>query len=294
MTLAHVAALHFEGRADAAKKRVQKLKAAGYISERPRRVYEPSILSLTRHGYETLKRSSILDRYPALSPAAIEKRRGVSEITLRHELEVMDVKAALSAAVRQTDRFQIAEFSTWPLLYEFRAFQPDGTAVTVKPDGFIRVQEETREGLFERTFFLEVDRSTESQETLAAKACCYRDFYRRGGLAERHGRSRSEYEAFPFRVLMILRNTERRNNTAERLLTLTPPVLSQVWLTTFAEVTSNPLAAIWVRPSDYRDVISGSAFDLARTDSLRVYRRQLERDRLVEQQIVKRAFLVDP
>ena len=53
MTLAHVTAIHFEGAAEAAKKRVQKLKASGYLAERPRRAYDPSILHLTRQ-YSTL------------------------------------------------------------------------------------------------------------------------------------------------------------------------------------------------------------------------------------------------
>lgn len=47
MTSKHVATLYFEGRAEAAKKRLQKLKTAGFVKERPRRAYEPSLLFLT-------------------------------------------------------------------------------------------------------------------------------------------------------------------------------------------------------------------------------------------------------
>jgi hypothetical protein len=50
MTKDHVTALYFEGKGEAAKKRLQKLKAAKLISERPRRAFEPSILFLTRDG----------------------------------------------------------------------------------------------------------------------------------------------------------------------------------------------------------------------------------------------------
>ena len=48
LTLSHIARLYFEGREEAAKKRVQKLKSAGFITERPRRAYEPAVLYLTK------------------------------------------------------------------------------------------------------------------------------------------------------------------------------------------------------------------------------------------------------
>jgi len=42
MTTDHAAALYFDGKGEAAKKRLQKLKSAGFIAERPRRTFEPS------------------------------------------------------------------------------------------------------------------------------------------------------------------------------------------------------------------------------------------------------------
>ena len=48
MTTDHATALYFDGNYVPAKKRLQKLKAAGLISERPRKVFGPSILFLTR------------------------------------------------------------------------------------------------------------------------------------------------------------------------------------------------------------------------------------------------------
>jgi hypothetical protein len=71
---------------------------------------------------------------------------------------------------------------------------------------------------FENTFFVEVDRSTETQDALARGALCYLDYYRRGGLAEPFGHDPTQYKDFPFRVLMIFKTAERRNNAAERLL----------------------------------------------------------------------------
>ena len=50
MTADHIATLYFGGKSEYTKKRLQKLKAAGLISERPRRMNEPAVLCLTRKG----------------------------------------------------------------------------------------------------------------------------------------------------------------------------------------------------------------------------------------------------
>jgi hypothetical protein len=217
----------------------------------------------------------------------------VSDLTLRHELEVMDVKAAFHSALKTSEAFDIAEFSTWPRLHEFNAARPGyaGAEVLVKPDGFIRIHEKEKDGgASEHTFFLEVDRSTETQETLLNRAGCYLDYYKSGGFAVRNGASRSAYREFPFRVLMVLKNSERRNNTADGLLQSNPPILTLVHLSTFAEVMANPLGAVWIRPIDYREAVKGSAFEKrTRTGA---YRRQTEREMLVEKAIAKTALLV--
>ena len=293
MTAEHVAALYFEGRYEAARKRLQGLKAAGYVGQRPRRAYEPAVLFLTRKAFELLCERGAITDYPPITWTALEKRVRVSELTLRHELDVMTVKAAVCLAVSQAPAFEVVEFSTWPLLYQFEAMNPAGEQVTVKPDGLIRIQERAEGGgeRYEYTLFLEVDRSTETQEILAHRVACYLDYYRRGGLAARHGRPREEYKAFPFRVLMTFRNAERRNNAAGRLLRNRPPVLTMAWMTTLAEVTSNPLGAIWVRPLDLREATRGSTYDVSRVGESAGYRRQSEREALVERHLTKMKLL---
>jgi hypothetical protein len=261
MTLAQAAALYFGGSGEAAKKRLQKLKAGGLVRDRPRRPYEPSVLFLAAEGFRLLSRTGNLADYPRIGVASFEKRARVSELTLRHELAVMDVKAAMVAAISARKELSVTEFSTWPLLYQFRASRPIDRAggyrveTTVKPDGFIRVREEAADGTYEHTFFLEVDRSTESQEVLAAKVLCYRDFYVRGGLAERYGLPASDYRKAPFLVLMVFRTAERRDNAAARLLRCDPPILTQAWLTTFAQITADPLGQVWIRPIDHQSLV---------------------------------------
>src|SRR5262245_22280829 len=105
----------------------------------------------------------------------------------------MDVKTAFHAAVMHVPSCSIAEFSTWPLLHEFKACRPghNGAEVSMKPDGFIRIHEtEADASVYERVFFLELDRSTEVQEKLMQKAACYFDYYKSGGFALRHGARR--------------------------------------------------------------------------------------------------------
>jgi hypothetical protein len=271
MTLNHITHLYFNGRGEAAKKRIQQLKRARFVRERERRVYQSSILHLSHRAFGELSSRGKLLEYPTLAWNQLEDRANVSESTLRHEIQVVDVKTAFSRAIRSTPRYELIEFSTWPLLYQFEAAQPPlpgtyhPTSVLIKPDGFVRLHEQATDGdRFERFFFLEVDRSTGSRETLARRTYGYQDFYRRGGLAVRHGFTPEDYRDFPFRVLMVLLSEERRNNMAERLLQNDPPALTMVWLTTFAEITADPLGAIWMRPLDYREITKGTQYDATR------------------------------
>ncbi|MGH8578967.1 MAG: hypothetical protein ACREVK_02175 [Gammaproteobacteria bacterium] len=73
---------------------------------------------------------------------------------------------------------------------------------------------------------------------------------------------------------------------AERLLQNTPPTLTMVWLTTFEEVTTDPLGAIWMRSRDYCDITEDTAFDPRRPPE-RIYRRQPERETLVVAKLKK-------
>ena len=252
MSSAHVCALHFDGNAETAKKRVQKLKKAGLIRERPRRVIEQSALFLTLKAFRFLHSKGHISDYPGIDASSFEKRNRVSDLTIRHELDVMDVKAAFIAAIKRTTQFDVAEFSTWPVLYNFKACRPSGERAIVKPDGFVRIHEkESDRGLSEHLFFLEVDRSTESLEILAQRAHCYMDFYRTGGLAVRFGATANEYKEFPFRVLVICKSGERQRNLALRLLQNIPPITTQVWTSQFTSIIGNALGQIWTRPLDY-------------------------------------------
>ncbi|MCI0560267.1 MAG: hypothetical protein MN733_17410, partial [Nitrososphaera sp.] len=77
LTAAHASVLYFGGKKEATKKRLQKLKAAGLISERRRRLYEPTILSLSKKALSVLREHGVLGEYPQLGLGSLDKRTRV-------------------------------------------------------------------------------------------------------------------------------------------------------------------------------------------------------------------------
>src|SRR5439155_4220221 len=82
LTVSQVADLHFQGRLHAARKRIGKLKAAGVIAERPRRVYHPSVLFLTSRAFALLEQEGVIADYPILRGVNLNKRARVSTHTI--------------------------------------------------------------------------------------------------------------------------------------------------------------------------------------------------------------------
>jgi|ERR1043166_5997909 hypothetical protein len=72
MTAEHISTLYFEGRREAAKKRLQRLKAAGIIRDRPRRPYQPAVLLLAAKGLRVVNEAGILRDYPRIATATRE------------------------------------------------------------------------------------------------------------------------------------------------------------------------------------------------------------------------------
>jgi hypothetical protein len=300
MSTSHIARLYFEGKIEAAYKRLQRLKADGYLAERARRAAEPAVVYLTRKAFNALLNRGLLHDFPDLSDSAFDKRVRVSDLTVQHELDVMEWKTCFITAIAsrtpaESSSLSVAQFSTWPALFQFKAYPTAQGEMMVKPDAFVRIQETSTEGIFEHTFFAEIDRSTETIGTLIEKACGYRDYYQRGGFAVRCGAKPDRFAEFPFRVLFVLKTAERRNNLHEALISLPTPILTQVWSTTFTEVIADPLGPVWTRPLDYRTVIRGTDFDPGETAPRRHgYRRQSERESFVESGIRKWRLLDEP
>jgi hypothetical protein len=293
MTLEHAGALHFPSY-DAAKKRVGALKNAGLVGMRPRRVNQPAIHFLTKRGFHLLVSEGLLSDLPPMTWEQVEKRVRVSDTTLAHELQVMNVKAALEPALRARPELKLDRFQTWPMLYQFEALVPMDVAshkptMTIRPDGYLQVfvpeKNETNR------FFLEVDRSSKVQDRLTLTAQCYRGHYQQGGFAEWCGGRRDEYTHYPFCVLMVFNNTERRNNAAEEMLLLSKPILRLVWFTTIDEVRATPLGPIWTTPQEFRKATADTKFAPGWLRRQNGYRRSVEREDLVERSIEKHCLL---
>ena len=282
MTAKHAADLYFDGRMDAAKKRLQKLKATRLIAERPRRTFDPAVLTLTKRSLELLNEHGALANYPAHIMSNLIRRLHVSDLTMRHELAVMDVKAAFHRRAKSAGH-AVLEFTTWPQLIQFTCKIDGRTEVVVKPDGFFRLQPHINGRPEEHAFFLELDRSTEALRILIERALGYRHHQKSGAKPE-HGHTNH------FRVLYVLTSAERRNNITERLLTENPPILRLIWLSTLAEVLADPFGAIWTHPADYRDAVSGSPF---RCERRKVVFRDSARDRYVDGHLKKRPLFGD-
>jgi hypothetical protein len=296
MTRRQAAILHFGERPEACKRRLYLLRQSGYIANRARQPHEPAVMTLTRRGFQLLEGRGCLARYPSVSWQRTAGRLRVSPLTIRHEVDVMDFRAAIVADVAKDARLAISGMSTWPQMIGFLASNSDGHPSAVRPDGFLCVRASEMNGhKSECYFFLEIDRSTESQSKLIERMYCYKDFYRRGGLAARFGRAVEEFKSFPFRVLVTCRTAERRNNLAERLLASSVKVGAQVWITTKAEAITNPLGPIWITPGDYRKAIAGTHFELAPHVAASVsstYRRDGSRENWIDEKLAKRRLLM--
>jgi hypothetical protein len=295
MSLAHAIELIFDGKAEMGTKRVQKLKAARLVRERPRKRFEPSVLGLTSEGIAVLRKTGRLLEYSGRQ-FDISKRLQVSPVTVAHELSVMDVRVAFFRAINAYPQMKIEEFGTWPSLFEFEAESHNARGWTrrqiVRPDGFCRIQESAADGLSEHCFFLELDRSTETQERIASRCVAYQNFYRSGGFAEWFGANPEDFKDFPFRVLVVLQNAERRNNLMHFCHQQKVPIQQLVWTSTLEEVLKNPLDRIWLCPIDYAKAVGGTRFDPDRLHPafFKRYRRQIEREQLVDARAQKRSL----
>jgi hypothetical protein len=255
MTLKQITDLYFSGRGEAAKKRVQKLKRAEYIEERQRQNGARSIMQIGKRALKAMHDRGMLNQFPCPLMAKSKKRTPVSNIMLNHELDVIDARVAMTSAVRAQSNYSLVEFRTWPALCQFVVqrdeLSPGTIERIVKPDGYFRIKAKSPEKTIEHLFFLEVDRGTEALDVIARKATRYLHYYQSGGMATRFGACRSRFKDFPFRVLMLFRTEERRNNAGLRLLRNNPPIRTLVWLSTLTEFVANACGAIWVRPKDY-------------------------------------------
>lgn len=292
MLRSHFVELYFAERVEYAKKRIQRLVQAGLVRERALQKiggqFPPTVLSLGTPGLYALEKKFSLTSTHHLPWNELVDRLDVANSTLEHELGVMETKASFVKALRSRPQFQLQTFSTWPRLNEFRTEHLEsGKTHILKPDAYIEVHESSGEDIAEHRFFLEHDRGPEVRRTLAIKAHGYAYYYRKGGLARRHGMAAEDYKEFPFRVLFSLQSEARRNGLAERLLQETHLLKQQFLLTTMEELIGDPVGEIWMNLKDYQQITAGTMYDPA------IYKTTglvSARDRLVAEKLTKRSL----
>lgn len=291
MSYSHAAAFIFEGKLAAAKKRIQKLVGARLVTRTRKDGNRLVVISLSRAGLNLLHRDGILRRYPLSSLAGYEKRLSISDGTREHELAVLDVKAAFALSIRGMESLRLLQFTTWPLLNQFEILTGRfGSKRLIKPDAFIRIRKQIAEGgMLDTQFYFELDRSTRSQKRFVDQLLSYPAFYKSGGFAVRNGVPPEAYARFPFRVLVIVKSLERRNNTLRNLLESTPRVPTQILITTLEEALHDPLGKIWVRPLDYKMAVEGTIFDIT-FHSERDHTQNIRRDEYLNEKVIKRSI----
>lgn len=291
VTLSQLTALHFGGKREYAKKRLQRLKAVGYVAERkprqnPGRFFS-SMLSIGKAGFEAIADDPFV-REEGMSWQDISSRLDYADNTLAHELEVVDMKVAFMQAVRTAGAPILEEFSTFPGRYEFTTEHLErGTTFLLRPDGYARI---SWPAFGEHTLFFEWDRSTEAHRRLGQKAYGYDRYFASGAFALWNRASPEERDRHRFTPVFILPNDERRNNTAEHLVALRHPKTGArmhrdaFLLTTHAEFLADPLGPIYITPSAYQEATRGTPYDPA---NHKATVRVRDRDRLVATRIKK-------
>jgi hypothetical protein len=234
-----------------------------------------------------LSRDRLFVRYPSITWERTQERLDIGTSTINHELGVIDGKVAWTEAIRKRTDILLGEYVTWPALYQFKTAHPSGSMVTLKPDA----RSSTRVAYTNKPTiaFHEHDRGTEGVQRIVAKAYGYAYYYQSGDFAVRMGGTRKERAEFLFRVLIDVKNIERRNNIVEALLkeSHTFTFRRLFALTTTSEFLADPIGNIWLTLDNYFDATRGTIYNpLTHTAT----RRVSERDRLVEARITKRAF----
>ena len=239
-TITHAADIHFDGKREMAKKRIQKLAAAGLILMRPGLVGRAAAVTASQRAVRLLHSRGEIGRRPV-------PRSGVSDALIAHDCAVIDAKAAFIRAARRDTTIAVTAFdvSSRPII----ASRPSYGAIRprLRPDAFVELS--TVDGT-QFHFFVEVDRSTEPIHVVSSKIAAYRAFLRNGGFARLRGAPTQQHRQHPFRVLIICKSVERRNLLARALFESAARVRTFALLSEATDAHANPFGHAWLAPAD--------------------------------------------
>lgn len=222
--------------------RLVPLPHVGRCNDRLRRLYDRGLLERMRArtvgcGLQPVYLAgeaaiSLLSTELALTPRAIRARlqadRSASEMLLPHDLEVNDVRIALTGAITAHPG---ARLDLW--LNAAEAYDRYHEARALRPDGYCRFWH----GEWLYAFYLELDRGTTPPARWQQKVLHYVE-YRDGGHYQRR------YSLTRFRVLTVVPTSARMH----QLLDATGRVTDRAfWFVPIEELLANPdlTRAIW-------------------------------------------------
>jgi len=232
-TRTRIAAKLFDGRYEAAKKRLQQLHRAGLIENNDNSLTGRSILRPTRAALEIL----------GAQPRMMER---VSSRMQKHELMLGDVISALRLAAERQGLFSATTIGD-DAGFSVGCWEHSRDE-TVIPDAFFTLQNPFPDSA-QHFFFVEADRSTETQGHLVHLANQYRAYQRSGEFGEKRGHTYDRRRA-PFRVLLVVKTRERLLRTGHSLRFFAQ-IGTLVWIATLADVLNDPFGAIWFCPLDF-------------------------------------------
>lgn len=259
------AALHY-GSEDVAKRKLVKMekedllqKAAGSFGfirlPDGRRREVQSIYSFTRPALDTLIKARYVSPHLADEWTSVLRKRyevgkhGLRPSTIDHEVGLLDIKAALMAALPSKGLVP-RRLSIWPEDYRF-AVPPSLGKEPQKPDGFIHLElwdtihPDPRDHYY---FYLEFDRGNEGQPTLLKKAKGYRAH--REKFEKDWPRPDGKTAAFRTLFIFDIDGPKRLTNFCEKLVA--ENFGTQHWLTTLSEFVADPFARIWITAKSYK------------------------------------------
>lgn len=226
LSLPQLAQLCFAGNIETARKRMQKLRDAGYV-ECQRLLYEvPACVWLTPKANPSLGRAGL--------------RRGRSHrpnlSSLRHELVIRDLRMRLLLdAPRVGMEVETVAIQAVDISFNIRGRRH-------QPDAFIALGSKSM-----KHYFLEVDLGTESIPVFIKKIGQYEHMFKSGLFASKFEAPPDRYRDYPFQVLAVFDSSLRQ----ERVLSALRErgVRHFVLAAPLQEACNNPFGEIWTSPA---------------------------------------------
>ena len=225
--------LSVEDRSQAAE-RVQLLIENGCIRKRTLLIGGAEVFCLSRKGYDLGVANGVIPEDGSVSAKKLWRRLEVSDLTLLHELQVVDARIAYERHARVSGTVQVARVVTH---FPSGHFETDD-GKRIFPDGWLSLSVRGRDRPL--SFCLEIDRGTEPLNRVLSKV---QDYLRidSGDSANRD-----------FRVVFVVPSEERRDNVAWLLARELPKVPNFVLIAVMSDVERDALGAIYLTPGGVR------------------------------------------